>query len=91
MPPEFDMTGNTFEVSGSEEASTWPPPQAVGSPPPRGCVGRSPPGWAPATACIWLPAPHCAPGMLSEYELPIFKTLKAPKITSGGWQESELL
>ncbi|KAJ1067084.1 hypothetical protein K5549_012443 [Capra hircus] len=26
VPPEFDVTGNTFEVSGSKEASTWPPP-----------------------------------------------------------------
>lgn len=32
MPPEFDVTGNTFEVSGSKEASTWPPPRALGSP-----------------------------------------------------------
>lgn len=33
VPPEFDVTGNTFEVSGSEEASAWPPSRAAGSPP----------------------------------------------------------
>lgn len=91
VPPEFDVTGNTFEVSGSEEASAWPPSRAAGSPPEGLHGGHSLHGWAPATACIWPPAPHCAPGMLSECELTIFKMLKAPKITSGGWQESQLL
>ena len=32
MPPEFDVTGNTFEVSGSKEASSWPPARVRGAP-----------------------------------------------------------
>lgn len=55
VPPEFDVTGNTFEVGGSQGARAPTPSHALRSrgcwPPSRGgpCRGRL----GPATASVW--------------------------------------